>query len=229
MVDDESGPAGGTNASPFSRSCSTRVTNVRGWGRVAAETERLFDSGKVREPRAPAASSRRPSSDPPASGIHRPPSTSARAVRSTRAHWLYGRGAKSVCVLDFASDTTAGGDWRGNRVGTQEESLCRNSSLGRALEALPYPLPALGVAYVPDVAVLRVGAPRTLLSATLPRRRRCSRARDVGGDDPNKKQRAFLAAKVEARALNNGPTRTRRHRPRLVGMWCLQEPARPGG
>ena len=25
------------------------------------------------------------------------------------AQWLYGRGAKSVCVLDFASDTTAGG------------------------------------------------------------------------------------------------------------------------
>ena len=103
-----------------------------------------------------------------------------------------------MCVLDFASDTTAGGGWRGNQVGTQEESLCRNSSLGRALEALPYPLPALGVAYVPEVAVLRVeSAPRTLLSPPFHVAAVAAALRDVGGDDPDKKQRAFLAAKVE--------------------------------
>ena len=164
---------------------------------IAAETQRLFDSGKVREPRRAGRILTSPTADP----LTRHPSTAIHVCACgafDAAQWLYGRGAKSVCVLDFASDTTAGGGWRGNQVGTQEESLCRNSSLGRALEALPYPLPALGVAYVPEVAVLRVeSAPRTLLSPPFHVAAVAAALRDVGGDDPDKKQRAFLAAKVE--------------------------------
>ena len=164
---------------------------------IAAETCRIFDSGKVREPRRAGRILTSPIADP--STQH--PSTAINVCACgafDAAQWLYGRGAKSVCVLDFASDTTAGGGWRGNQVGTQEESLCRNSSLGRALEALPYPLPTLGVAYVPEVAVLRVeSAPRTLLSPPFRVAAVAAALRDVGGDDPDKKQRAFLAAKVE--------------------------------
>lgn len=38
------------------------------------------------------------------------------------------------CVLDFASDSKPGGGWRTKQQGTQEESLCRRSSLGCCLE-----------------------------------------------------------------------------------------------
>lgn len=37
-------------------------------------------------------------------------------------------------VLDFASDSNPGGGWRGGQRGTQEEALCRCSSLGVTLE-----------------------------------------------------------------------------------------------
>ena len=118
------------------------------------------------------------------------------AARSTGAVALRPR-RKSVCVLDFASDTTAGGGWRGNQVGTQRRASAATRRPS-GTEALPYPLPALGVAYVPEVAVLRVeSAPRTLLSPPFHVAAVAAALHDVGGDDPDKKQRAFLAAKVE--------------------------------
>mmetsp|Transcript_30150 Transcript_30150/g.60773 ORF Transcript_30150/g.60773 Transcript_30150/m.60773 type:complete len:333 (+) Transcript_30150:45-1043(+) len=60
-----------------------------------------------------------------------------------------------VMVLDFASDTVPGGGARGNQIGTQEESLCRRSSLLPCLESLPYPLPFAGCAVCPRVSVFR--------------------------------------------------------------------------
>eukprot|EP00300_Choanocystis_sp_HF-7_P012683 c17987_g1_i4.p1 GENE.c17987_g1_i4~~c17987_g1_i4.p1 ORF type:complete len:270 (+),score=37.89 c17987_g1_i4:132-941(+) len=58
-------------------------------------------------------------------------------------------------VLDFASDSNPGGGWRSNQTGTQEESLCRCSSLGLSLEKMPYPIPSPGCAYVSDVIVFK--------------------------------------------------------------------------
>ena len=72
--------------------------------------------------------------------------------------WLRDRGlAPAPCVLDFASDSNAGGGWRGRQRGTQEEALCRASSLGLALERCPgaFGIPADGALYVRDVAVVR--------------------------------------------------------------------------
>ena len=122
---------------------------------IAAETNRLFDSGKVREPRRAGRILTSPTADPPL----RHPSTAIHVCACgafDAAQWLYEKKhAKSVCVLDFASDTTAGGGWRGNQVGTQEESLCRRSSLLPCLEAVVYPIPTFGAVYVPDVLVFR--------------------------------------------------------------------------
>lgn len=95
-----------------------------------------------------------------------PPFTTTNSERATdrmvldcgsfeAARRLLERGCKRVAVLDFASDSEPGGGWRGNQQGTQEESLCRASSLGRALEKLPYPIPTYGMAVVPEVLVLR--------------------------------------------------------------------------
>lgn len=59
-------------------------------------------------------------------------------------------------VLDFASDSNPGGGWRGRQQGTQEEEICRLTSLGLSLERLsPFSIPSTGCVYVPDVAVVR--------------------------------------------------------------------------
>eukprot|EP01062_Namystynia_karyoxenos_P053047 TRINITY_DN42784_c0_g1_i1.p1 TRINITY_DN42784_c0_g1~~TRINITY_DN42784_c0_g1_i1.p1 ORF type:complete len:294 (+),score=62.61 TRINITY_DN42784_c0_g1_i1:71-883(+) len=59
-------------------------------------------------------------------------------------------------VLDFASDTTPGGGARGDQTGTQEESVCRRSSLLPSLERPGlYPIPDAGAVYAPDIAVFR--------------------------------------------------------------------------
>lgn len=114
------------------------------------------------------------------------------------AHWLQtSRGCKRVCVLDFASDSNPGGGWRGKQTGTQEEALCRASSLGRALEKLNYPISAFGMAHVPEVVVFGAADGQVLpvpfkvgvVAAAL---------RDVGGDgQPDAKQRAHLQRKVD--------------------------------
>ncbi len=65
---------------------------------------------------------------------------------------LINLGFKPV-VLDCASSTNPGGGWRGNQVGTQEESLCRRSNLGILLEKAKYPIPADGVMYIQKVTI----------------------------------------------------------------------------
>lgn len=58
-------------------------------------------------------------------------------------------------VLVFSSDSNPGGGCASNQQGTQEESICRRSSLQPSLARLPYPIPTGGVAYVPRVQVFR--------------------------------------------------------------------------
>lgn len=76
------------------------------------------------------------------------------------AQWVLDHDATSKpLVLDFASDSNPGGGWRGKQQGTQEEELCRNSSLGLSLEhvhahVVEY-MPRLGCVYVPDCVVVR--------------------------------------------------------------------------
>eukprot|EP01065_Artemidia_motanka_P040896 TRINITY_DN5213_c3_g1_i1.p2 TRINITY_DN5213_c3_g1~~TRINITY_DN5213_c3_g1_i1.p2 ORF type:complete len:256 (+),score=72.54 TRINITY_DN5213_c3_g1_i1:492-1259(+) len=59
-------------------------------------------------------------------------------------------------VLDFASDSNPGGGARGGQVGTQEEEMCRCSSLLVSLEQPGlYPIPDGGAVYAPDIVVFR--------------------------------------------------------------------------
>lgn len=113
------------------------------------------------------------------------------------ARWLLDRGSRRVVVLDFASDSEPGGGWRGNQQGTQEESLCRASSLGRALEKLDYPIPAYGMAHVPEVVVIRDDS-GALLSRPFSVGVLAAALRDVGGDgEPSAKQQQHLERKVD--------------------------------
>lgn len=57
-------------------------------------------------------------------------------------------------VLDFASGSNPGGGAKSNQQGTQEEDMCRRSSLLATLEQQEYPLPTGGL-YAPDVCVFR--------------------------------------------------------------------------
>jgi len=63
--------------------------------------------------------------------------------------------ANRISVLDFASDTNPGGGYKSNQQGTQEESLCRRSSLALLLESAQYPIPFMGAVLCPEVAVFR--------------------------------------------------------------------------
>jgi len=66
---------------------------------------------------------------------------------------------KKMCLLDFASDSNPGGGWRSKQQGTQEEHLCRNSSLGITLESCnKYPINTYGALFVETCYVL---APKT--------------------------------------------------------------------
>jgi len=60
-----------------------------------------------------------------------------------------------TCVLDFASDSNPGGGYKSDQQGTQEESLCRRSSLAMSLEVAQYPIPFMGAVLCPEVAVFR--------------------------------------------------------------------------
>lgn len=112
------------------------------------------------------------------------------------ARRLISHGTARVVVLDFASDSEPGGGWRGSQQGTQEESLCRSSSLGRALERLPYPLSTYGVAHIPEVVVFR-DADGTFLDEPFTVGVIAAALRDVGGDgEPDAKQRLHLERKV---------------------------------
>ena len=57
-------------------------------------------------------------------------------------------------VLDFASGSNPGGGAKSNQQGTQEEDMCRRSSLLATLERQEYPLPTGGL-YAPDICVFR--------------------------------------------------------------------------
>lgn len=65
--------------------------------------------------------------------------------------------AGKTAVLDFASDTNPGGGWRGKQTGTQEESICRRSTLGVTLESAKYPIALHGAIFVPYVFSLPGG------------------------------------------------------------------------
>ena len=164
---------------------------------LAEDTCRLLASGKVHEPAARGVILPQP---PAWNGPPRDVPTVFRVMdvgSFAAAEWLVQqRGCDDVCVLDFASDSEPGGGWRGNQTGTQEESLCRASSLGRALERLSYPIPSYGCAHVPDVVVLRDAA-GVVLDAPFHVAVIAAALRDVGGDgEPDAKQRAHLQKKV---------------------------------
>jgi uncharacterized protein (TIGR02452 family) len=61
----------------------------------------------------------------------------------------------SPAILVFSSDTNPGGGCKGNQQGTQEENICRRSTLQPVLETLNYPIPSMGIAYVPHIQVFR--------------------------------------------------------------------------
>lgn len=65
------------------------------------------------------------------------------------------KNVKQPFVLDFASDTNPGGGCESNQQGTQEESLCRRSTLFHSLKSTNYPIPLKGGVYVPEVCVFR--------------------------------------------------------------------------
>jgi hypothetical protein len=69
----------------------------------------------------------------------------------------FGNKKEKTVLLDFASDTNPGGGWRGNQRGTQEESICKRSSLGVTLENATFPIPHHGAIWIPDVLVLPKG------------------------------------------------------------------------
>lgn len=72
------------------------------------------------------------------------------------AHWLLNeKKSNQPLVLDFASDSNPGGGCLSNQQGTQEESLCRRSSLFQSLKSTKYPISQLGCIYVPQVVVFR--------------------------------------------------------------------------
>jgi uncharacterized protein (TIGR02452 family) len=102
-------------------------------------------------------------------------------------------------VLDFASDSNPGGGCKGNQQGTQEESLCRQSSLFPSLEKQTYPIPRLGCIYAPDICVFRGPEKEgyllrtdpfwvSVVAATLPN---C-------GSELDRPQRSFLADKISS-------------------------------
>jgi hypothetical protein len=69
-------------------------------------------------------------------------------------------------VLNFASDSNPGGGVRkGNQSGTQEETICRCTSLLPSLEALQYPLDHSAAAYTPDIEVIRADGPTVTSSS----------------------------------------------------------------
>ncbi len=97
-------------------------------------------------------------------------------------------GAAGGCVLDFASDSNPGGSWRSKQQGTQEEALCRASTLGLKLEAHfaetgsgGYMPGKESCVYVPDVAIFWVKDSGWLVPA-IPCAVVAAALRDVNGD-----------------------------------------------
>eukprot|EP00438_Fugacium_kawagutii_P006417 Skav210645 [mRNA] locus=scaffold2527:7829:8500:+ [translate_table: standard] len=121
----------------------------------------------------------------------------------------------SPAVLDFASGSNPGGGVKGNQQGTQEEEICRRSSLLASLEQQEYPLPSMGGIYAPDVCVIRGPGPDyallkepfwvAVLAAEMPN---CG--------DTGKKERLFIQQKIRGilhMALQQG------HSSLVLGAW----------
>lgn len=70
------------------------------------------------------------------------------------AEFLSEGGGNVPMVLDFASGSNPGGGLKGHQQGTQEEEMCRRSSLLPSLEHHEYPLPEGGI-YAPQICVFR--------------------------------------------------------------------------
>ena len=130
------------------------------------------------------------------------------------AELLIAETAETPAVLDFASGSNPGGGVRGNQ-GTQEEDVCRRSSLLPSLEQQEYPLPSIGGIYAPDICVFRGRGPEypllkeplwiAVLAAEMPN---CG---DIG-----KKERIFIQRKIQGvlnMALQQG------HSSLVLGAW----------
>jgi hypothetical protein len=114
-------------------------------------------------------------------------------------------------VLVFASDTNPGGSATSSNLGTQEEALCRTSTLRLAQVTLDYPIPTKGVAYLPHVqALLASPSPGPFASHGTNRNNNkktnqsaptfaaiCGALRScVSGPSPSSKEDVFLTEKI---------------------------------
>ena len=127
-----------------------------------------------------------------------------------------GAAGELPAVLDFASDSNPGGSWRSKQQGTQEEALCRASTLGLKLEAHfaetgsgGYMPGKESCVYVPDVAVFWAKGHNWLVPA-IPCAVVAAALRDVGGDSGalRRKVRSVLVT-----AAAHG------HRRLVLGAW----------
>lgn len=118
---------------------------------------------------------------------------------------------ETVCALIFASDTNPGGSSTASNVGTQEESICRRSTLNVVQRQLAYPIPGLGTAYIPHVqALMEDGVVQ--LAAVCAALRSCFSS----GTGPEPKEEEFVKSKVRSvldTAILHG------HRFLVLGAW----------
>ena len=119
-------------------------------------------------------------------------------------------GVVNPAVLIFASDSNPGGSKKGANLGTQEEAVCRCSTLRPVQEQLKYPIPHLGLAYVPHVQALLDNGPREFGAI-------CAALRlAVSGDVPTGKEMEFLVTKcasiLDAAVLGG-------HKSIVLGAW----------
>ena len=110
----------------------------------------------------------------------------------------------------FASDTNPGGSRKAANVGTQEEALCRQSTLRLGQEQLTYPIPTLGVAYVPQVQGL-LPSGIVVFGGICAALRQC-----LASESPTAKETEFLEAKV---ASVLGTAVAFGHRNLVLGAW----------
>jgi len=112
-------------------------------------------------------------------------------------------------LLVFASDTNPGGSATSSNLGTQEEALCRTSTLRLAQVTLAYPIPTRGVVYVPHVQALITASPasashginhnnkKNTAAPALTFAAICGALRScVSGPSPSSKEDFFLTEKI---------------------------------
>ena len=128
-----------------------------------------------------------------------------------------GAAGELPAVLDFASDSNPGGSWRSKQQGTQEEALCRASTLGLKLEAHfaetgsgGYMPGKESCVYVPDVAVFWAKGHNWLVPA-IPCAVVAAALRDVNGD-AGALRRKVRSVLVTAAAAHG-------HRRLVLGAW----------